>query len=606
MLLDKIVKRILRRYIRFIKQEIDILRKKETYEKFNKIILKGQNTRFWGNEIFISDPSKLQLGENVHIGNNAYIKSEGGLKIGDNTHISRNLVLYTVNHKYDSDVLPYNDQLIKKEVVIGKNVWIGMNVCITPGTVIGDGCIIGMGTVVSGKVPPLTIIGSEKWRTLGKRDSENYNTNESRKRYGKENGLFYTSGNKTLSELDDYYRNNRTYIEIVEFKGQKALKKNWDQGLENKKSFENEKELYKKFSGYSWLPSLYEIGDNYIITEFIDNKTRLDKIEFSVKDAKYKEKILGDILTALLDMFAMDISHCDIHSKNIFVTTQGVKIIDFETAQFNHHQPDFFQSYDITGNGLESPYLTNNACILKEGEYSLKSLFEIENVMELKRRYENYLKEKLYDISNTFFTRKNKVAGRHVLRNRLIYSTFDLKYLKVSNKIGQRDVKIRLKNFGIIDIDIQDKHILDLGSNIGSTLFELIKMRPKSAIGIEYDEEKVKISNTIKNLHFKNHPIQFEKEDVESENFRTKLKNSYDVIFCLAVIEHLRDKHKFLNLLGEICSGTLYFEGNSGTDVSFIQSELAKAGFTTVKFMGYSNDEQNISNNIRPLFIAKK
>ena len=88
--------------------------------------------------------------------------------------ISSNLVLYTMNHNWQGDLLPYDNTFIKKPVKIGNHVWIGMNVCICPGTTIEDGAIIGMGCVVSGHVPSQAIIGNTKWRTLAYRNQENY------------------------------------------------------------------------------------------------------------------------------------------------------------------------------------------------------------------------------------------------------------------------------------------------------------------------------------------------------------------------------------------------------------------------------------------------
>lgn len=134
----------------------------------------GVGTTIWG-ESYISGIEHVEFGSNVHIGRGAYIRAEGGLVVGDNTHISRNLLLYTVNHCYEGSCLPYDHELIPKRVVVGRNVWIGMNVCIAPGSIVGDGAIIGMGTVVSGVVPPHSIIGSQKWRIIGKRNVERYN-----------------------------------------------------------------------------------------------------------------------------------------------------------------------------------------------------------------------------------------------------------------------------------------------------------------------------------------------------------------------------------------------------------------------------------------------
>ena len=147
----------------------------------------GAGTHVRG-EFRISGVSAIRLGSNVHIGPNAFIRGEGGLQIGDNTHISRNLVLYTVNHRYEGTRVPYDEHLVHAPVSIGRNVWIGMNVTVAPGTVIGDGAIIGLGTSVFGEVPPGAIIGSEKWRILGHRDPERYRALDEVGEYGGADG----------------------------------------------------------------------------------------------------------------------------------------------------------------------------------------------------------------------------------------------------------------------------------------------------------------------------------------------------------------------------------------------------------------------------------
>jgi acetyltransferase-like isoleucine patch superfamily enzyme len=139
-------------------------------------------------KVKVSGAQFIEIGENVHLGENAFIRAEGGLMIGDNTHISRNLVLYTVNHQYKGACLPYDQTTVKKAVAIGRNVWIGMNVCITPGSKIGDGSIIAMGAVISGEVPPLSIVGNQKFRILGDRDAQHYQTLDQAQAYGGVNG----------------------------------------------------------------------------------------------------------------------------------------------------------------------------------------------------------------------------------------------------------------------------------------------------------------------------------------------------------------------------------------------------------------------------------
>lgn len=154
----------------------------------------GKGVGVWG-RFHVTGAENMVVGDNVHFGDNAFIRAEGGLSIGDNTHISRNLVLYTINHDYESTRIPYDQRMVAKAVTIGRNVWIGMNVSIAPGTVIGDGAIIALGTVVSGTVPPLAIIGGEKWKMLGTRDRVKYESLDEIKAYGGPDGVLFEHSN---------------------------------------------------------------------------------------------------------------------------------------------------------------------------------------------------------------------------------------------------------------------------------------------------------------------------------------------------------------------------------------------------------------------------
>lgn len=148
----------------------------------------GTGVRLRG-KLYVSAPQCVEIGNNVHVNENAFIRAEGGLVIGDNTHISRNLVIYTMNHNYEGDSLPYDERKILKPVTIGKNVWIGMNVVIVPGVIIGDGAIIGMGAIVSKDVSPLAIVGSAAIRELKYRDDEHYRRIESQSLYSGTGGF---------------------------------------------------------------------------------------------------------------------------------------------------------------------------------------------------------------------------------------------------------------------------------------------------------------------------------------------------------------------------------------------------------------------------------
>jgi len=130
----------------------------------------------------------VSIGRNVHIGHGSLLRGAGGIRIGDNTHISRDCIIYSENHNYHGERLPYDDSLRRKEVVIGKNVWVGIRVTILPGAQIGDGVIVGAGSTVLGVVPDLAIVGDGPAQIIGHRDELHYKELDQLQRYGGKGG----------------------------------------------------------------------------------------------------------------------------------------------------------------------------------------------------------------------------------------------------------------------------------------------------------------------------------------------------------------------------------------------------------------------------------
>lgn len=116
----------------------------------------------------------MEVGDNVFINRGALIRAQGGLTLGANVVIARNVAIYTYNHNFRGEALPFDRNSISKPVTIDDNVWIGINVTIVPGVHIGEGAVIGAGTVLSQDVPPLAIVGAAGQRILGFRDEEQY------------------------------------------------------------------------------------------------------------------------------------------------------------------------------------------------------------------------------------------------------------------------------------------------------------------------------------------------------------------------------------------------------------------------------------------------
>jgi hypothetical protein len=93
--------------------------------------------------------------------------------------------------------------------------------------------------------------------------------------------------------------------------------------------------------------------------------------------------------------------------------------------------------------------------------------------------------------------------------------------------------------------------------------------------------------------------------DVESGTFIDDFTEKYEVVFCLAVIEHLKNKERFIKKLRTICTDYLLLEGNAGTNIEAIKLSLVASGFKTVDYIGLSDDEKDDFNNNRPLFVCR-
>jgi acetyltransferase-like isoleucine patch superfamily enzyme len=185
----------------------------------------GTNVYFNGN-IHISDPLCVVIGNNVHVGAGCYWHTDGGLIIGDNTHISRNVTIYTSDHNYEGQCLPYDNSRVYKQVTVERNVWIGMSVSITPGVTIGEGAIIGIGAVVTKDVAAHSIVGNQPIRQLNIRDFAHYDTLNKKLRYGGVNGRLIEKEEqiefrKTLFELD----NNLVFFVGTGRSGSRAIAK---------------------------------------------------------------------------------------------------------------------------------------------------------------------------------------------------------------------------------------------------------------------------------------------------------------------------------------------------------------------------------------------
>lgn len=116
---------------------------------------------------------KTELGDHVNF-NGAVFFGGGTVTIGNWFHSGEGLKIFTRNHNYEGDAIPYDSTYVHKPVTIGDCVWIGAYVILLPGTTIGEGAIIQAGSVVHGEIPPMSIAGGNPAKVFAWRDREHY------------------------------------------------------------------------------------------------------------------------------------------------------------------------------------------------------------------------------------------------------------------------------------------------------------------------------------------------------------------------------------------------------------------------------------------------
>lgn len=112
-----------------------------------------------------------EIGNYCHF-NGMRVRGSGRLIIGDYFHSGDEILVLTENHNYRRPtLLPYDDELVARDVRIGAYVWLGSRVTLLPGTELGDGCVVQAGAVVSGRFPANAVIGGNPAVLIRERDA---------------------------------------------------------------------------------------------------------------------------------------------------------------------------------------------------------------------------------------------------------------------------------------------------------------------------------------------------------------------------------------------------------------------------------------------------
>jgi acetyltransferase-like isoleucine patch superfamily enzyme len=120
----------------------------------------------WGTGCVISAFTKVKIngpfvmGRRCHISTGCFLGAgAAGLTLGDDVLVSPNCTILTGTYQFDRLDVPLPQQgTISKATRIGHRVWIGSNSVVLAGAEIGDNVIVSAGSVVSGRIPPNTIV----------------------------------------------------------------------------------------------------------------------------------------------------------------------------------------------------------------------------------------------------------------------------------------------------------------------------------------------------------------------------------------------------------------------------------------------------------------
>lgn len=132
---------------------------------------------------FVRDPREFEKnnvlyhypvnGDRLIIGRFCSIACGARFLFTSGNHALKSLSTYTFPIFFDEWVLDAKNIRDawdnKGDTVIGNDVWIGYEAIIMPGVKIGDGAIVGTRAVVTGDVPPYTIVGGVPARPIRKR-----------------------------------------------------------------------------------------------------------------------------------------------------------------------------------------------------------------------------------------------------------------------------------------------------------------------------------------------------------------------------------------------------------------------------------------------------
>lgn len=106
-----------------------------------------------------------RLGTGVYANFGLTLVDDVEITVGDRVMFAPNVTISTTGHPVHPDLRTDGSQF-SAPVVIEDDVWVGAGAVILPGVTVGRGSVVAAGAVVTGDVPPMTVVGGVPARVL--------------------------------------------------------------------------------------------------------------------------------------------------------------------------------------------------------------------------------------------------------------------------------------------------------------------------------------------------------------------------------------------------------------------------------------------------------
>jgi acetyltransferase-like isoleucine patch superfamily enzyme len=114
----------------------------------------------------------IRMGDRCAVGAGSFLAGQGGIEIGDDTIMGPGVRIVSENHRFSDVTVPIRAQGVRRiGIVVGTDCWIGAGAIILDGVSLGQGCVVAAGSVVTGIVPPLSVVAGVPARVIRSRRS---------------------------------------------------------------------------------------------------------------------------------------------------------------------------------------------------------------------------------------------------------------------------------------------------------------------------------------------------------------------------------------------------------------------------------------------------